>query len=139
MFTDNFRAQSLKTVNMHVEAARSDVVSPGHRDVCFATACKQRPKNTDRRTHAAHKVIVGAVIELPRDSDGYGASLAVVHDRAPHATEQLGHDLDVEDVWHFIERGGAFHQKGGGHQLQDAVLGTGDPHAPIEARSPDYP
>jgi hypothetical protein len=62
-----------------------------------------------------------------------------VHNVTTHATEQLGHDFDIENVWHFSERGGAFHQEGGGHQLQDAVLGAGDANAPDEARSPDYP
>jgi hypothetical protein len=40
VLADNFRTKSLKTVDVHVEAARSDVVSPGHSDIGFATASK---------------------------------------------------------------------------------------------------
>jgi curved DNA-binding protein CbpA len=66
-----FRAESLKTVDVHVEPTRSDVVSPGHSDIGFATASKQWPKHAYRRTHAPHEVVVSTVIKLRRDSDGY--------------------------------------------------------------------
>ena len=68
-------------------------------------------------------------------------SRPVVHHLAAQAPEQLGHDRDVEDVRDVGDRGAAPGEQGGGHELQDAVLGAHDADLALEAltaRDPEH-
>ena len=104
-------------------AARADGVAAGQGDVGRAAAGDQRPEDADRGPHRADEVVVGPVAEHGRDVDDDDAGRRVVVDRAAQAAQQLGHDLDVEDVRDVASACVVpVGEQRGRHQLEHAVL-----------------
>jgi len=94
--------------------------------VRLALPGQQRSEHVDAGAHAADEVVVGLVPDGLGDVDRHGRGVPVVGHRAAEAAQQVGHDLDIEDVRHRAERGFAGCEQGDGHQLQGAVLRARD-------------
>ena len=99
----------------------------------------QRPQDVDAGPHPADQVVVGLVTgycgNLDRDRRG---EPVVVH-LAAQPSEQLTHDLHVEDVGDFSDRRATLGEQRGSHQLQRAVLRAGHLDLTDQPRAAGHP
>ena len=131
-------AHALKTVNVHVESARADVVAARQGDVDLSAASEQGAEYADGGSHPADKVIVSAVLEGVGYGDLDSGRRLVVSDLAPQPAQQFAHDLHVEDVGHFGEGGGTTSEQGCRHELEDRILRPGHSYLANQARATSH-
>ncbi len=108
MLAFHLRAELLKSGDVQVETARTDVVAARQGDMRLATTGEQRAKHADRRAQPPHQVVVGLVADRVGNVDDQSARRAL--DAATEPAHQLRHDVDVEDragTWLIVLRPGA--------------------------------
>ncbi|CAB4748949.1 unannotated protein [freshwater metagenome] len=137
MLIDDLSTHALQAIDMHVEASGADVVATRKRDVGSTTAGEQRSEHADRGTHLADEVVIGAMLELLRNGDVDGACPVAVVDLTAQPAQQLGHDLDIEDVGHRSKGRRADGEERRSHELEHRVLGTRHGDLTRQACSPD--
>lgn len=118
MLIHHIGTHALQTVDVHVETSGANVVAPWKRDVRSTTAGEKRSEHADRSPHLADEVVVGAVLEMPRDGDVDGAGPMAMIDRAAQSSKQFGHDLDIEDVGHRSKGRRADGEQRRGHEFE---------------------
>jgi hypothetical protein len=87
MLVDYVCAHALKTLDVKVQTAASNVVSARHRNISLSAARDQRSENTDRCPHPPDEVVVGAVVRALGDVDLHDSPGNITIHGAPEPPE----------------------------------------------------
>ena len=120
-------AQGLKTKNVHIDLASTQVAAARHGDLGAMEATQQGPHDGGGSTHLGNELVGG----LPGiDLRGINLERVLVEniDRSAHALEHLAHHVDIGNIGHVLQRRLARRQKRCRHEFERGVLSTRDGH-----------
>ena len=94
--------QGLKTHQVHIDLAGTDLAAAGHGHARLAETRHQRAEHADGRAHLRHQ-LVGRFMGRDLSSvDDHGVAVAL--DGGAEALEHLRHDDDIADKGHIVQR-----------------------------------
>ena len=120
-------AQGLKTKNMHIDLASTQVAAAGHGDLGAMETAQQGSHHGSGSAHLGNE-LVG---RLPRiNLGGIDLERVLVEniDRSAHTLEHLAHHVDIGNIRHVLQRRLARRQKRCRHKFECGVLGTRNRH-----------
>ena len=120
-------AQGLKTKNVHIDLASTQVAAARHGDLGAMEATQQGSHHGGGSTHLGNELVGG----LPRiDLRGINLERVLVEniDRSAHALEHLAHHVDIGNIGHVLQRRLARRQKRCRHEFECGVLGARNGH-----------
>ena len=120
-------AQGLKTQNVHIDLASTQVAAARHGDLGAMEATQQGSHDGGGSTHLGNELVGG----LPRIGlRGIDLERVLVEniDRSAHALEHLAHHVDIGNIGHVLQRRLARRQKRCRHEFERGVLGARNGH-----------
>ena len=120
-------AQGLKTKNVHIDLASTQVAAARHGNFGAMEATQQGSHDGGGSTHLGNELVGG----LPRiDLRGINLERVLVEniDRGAHTLEHLAHHVDIGNIRHVLQRRLARRQKRCRHKFERGVLGTRNRH-----------
>ena len=115
------RTHCFQPPQVHVDLAAADEITAGQRHPRFAAPGDERAEDVERGAHQRDQLVRRFRAQLGAGVDPdlvAGQQLDLGADRA----QQVGHDLEVADDGHVVERGDAGREQRGGHLLGAGVL-----------------
>ena len=119
--------QGLKTENVHIDLAGTQVAAARHGDLGAMETTQQGPHHGRGSTHLGDELVGG----LPGiDLGGIDLERMLVEniDRSTHAFEHFAHYVDIGNIGHVLERRLARRQKRCRHEFERGVLSTRNGH-----------
>ena len=119
-----FHAKRFQAHEVHVDFAGTDLAATRHGNARLPEARDKRPEHADAGAHLRHQLVRRFARLHRRGVDGHGVIGAL--NGCAKALEHFGHDDDVADIRHVVQRGFPLAQNGRGNKLQRRVFRAGN-------------